>query len=412
MTETPSEKTYDLVIVGAGPAGAICAFQLKNSGLKIAVIDKEVFPRDKICGDALSADVMNQLVLIDPKIADQFERIEKKQPSQGIRFVAPSYQHLDIPFSPSKSGGAPGYISKRIDFDNYLFNLITDQRNIDIYQGVKISEILAAEDQVTIKTDSKTFHTKMIIGSDGANSIVSRKLAPAKIDRKHHCAGLRRYYKNVNGMHQDNHIELHFYKEALPGYFWIFPLPNGEANVGIGMRSDVVSTQKINLKELMNDLVINHPNLKDRFIDAVPLETQKGFGLPTGSKKRAISGDRFLLLGDAASLIDPFTGEGIGNAIRSGRVAADHIQEAFDRNRFDAGFNKAYDKEIYRRMWNELRISRFLQRLLRFPKLFTYIIRRANNNTSIRQLMTSMLDNIDIRKELTKPSFYWKLLFS
>ena len=407
-----SPKSYDLVIVGAGPSGTTCAYQLKDSGLKIAIIDKEVFPRDKICGDVLSADVMNQLIMIDSSVADGFDQMTAKQPSRGIRFVAPSFELLDIPFTLPKNGGSPSFIAKRFDFDNYLFNQIKDQPNIDIYQGVKIDDIINSNGRVIIKSKDQVFHAKMIAGSDGANSVVSRKLANSKIERKHHMAGLRRYYKNVSGMHVDSHIELHFYEETLPGYLWIFALPNGEANVGLGIRSDVVSKKKINLKELLDDMIANHPNLKDRFVNAEPLETTKGFGLPSGSKKRVISGDKFLLLGDAASLIDPFTGEGIGNAIRSGRVAADHVLDAFKQNRFDAQFNKAYDKEIYRRMWNELRISRFLQKLERFPKLFSYIIRRANSNASLRQLMTSMLDNIDIRNELTKPSFYWKLLFS
>jgi flavin-dependent dehydrogenase len=125
-----------------------------------------------------------------------------------------------------------------------------------------------------------------------------------------------------------------------------------------------------------------------------------------------LSGDRFLLLGDAANLIDPFTGEGIGNAIRSGRVAAEHLLKAFERNRFDAEFNKTYDREIYRKMWKELRISRSMQLLLYYPRIFNFVIKKASKNESIRTLLTSMLDNIDLKKELLKPTFYIKLIFN
>jgi menaquinone-9 beta-reductase len=138
----------------------------------------------------------------------------------------------------------------------------------------------------------------------------------------------------------------------------------------------------------------------------------KGYGLPLGSKKRTCSGDRFLLLGDAAGLIDPFTGEGIGNAIRSGRIAAAHLIKAFEQNRFDARFNTLYDEEIYSKMWKELKISRSMQHLLHYPKLVNFVFHKALKNQSVRSLLTSMLSDVDIKKELVKPSFYIKLIFS
>jgi flavin-dependent dehydrogenase len=108
--------------------------------------------------------------------------------------------------------------------------------------------------------------------------------------------------------------------------------------------------KRINLKKILKALIENNPHLSNRFKNAKPLEVAKGYGLPLGSRKRRISGHRYLLLGDAASLIDPFTGEGIGNAIRSGRVAADHIIQAFKVNDFSRSFNTAYDNEIYRKI--------------------------------------------------------------
>ena len=165
----------------------------------------------------------------------------------------------------------------------------------------------------------------MIIGADGAHSVVAKYLGTTTIERKHHSAGLRVYYENITSFHPDRYIELYFFNEILPGYLWIFPLPDNKANVGIGMLSDTITKKKINLRETLEKLMRTHPALKERFQYARPLETVKGFGLPLGSKQRKISGDRILLAGDAASLIDPFSGEGIGNAIRSGRVAAEHV---------------------------------------------------------------------------------------
>ncbi|SMG13053.1 geranylgeranyl reductase family [Marivirga sericea] len=408
---TDSSYVFDLLIVGAGPAGFACAYQLRNQDLKIAIIDQATFPRDKICGDALSADVVNQLYRMEESLGEKFEKFAEKIDSHGVRFVAPNHTSLAINYQNPNQGNAAGYISKRLDFDHFLFQEIENQSNVEIFQGEKVLDILSSSDGIELNTATAKFSGSIIVGADGAHSIVNRKLGNIKVEKDHYCAGIRQYYEGVSGFHEDQHIELHFYKELLPGYFWIFPLPNGQANVGLGMLSSEVSKRKIDLKKALTDLIQSKPHLRNRFKNSIPLEKPQGFGLPIGSKKRPISGDRFLLLGDAASLIDPFTGEGIGNALRSGRIAAEYIIKAFENQNFTSDALKQYDKMIYHKMWNELRVSRQLQKLLKYPRLFNFVVKQANNNSSVRTLLTSMLDNVDLKKELVKLGFYLKLLF-
>ena len=408
----PETKIYDVLIIGAGPAGCACAYQLANSGLKIAIVEQASFPRDKICGDALSADVINQFYRMNDALASSFLKLRPKYASNGIRFYAPNNTKLDIPFKKTSQKQAAGYVMKRLDFDSFFASEIKKLPNIDLFENKKVINIIPHKNYVEVLSNNARFKTQIIIGADGANSIVNRKLSNNTINKKHHSAGLRQYYENVAEVSSNNLIELHFYKEILPGYFWIFPLPNNAANVGIGMLSSEISKQNINLKEKFTELITSHPNLKDRFKNAVAKEGIKGFGLPLGSRKKQLSGDRFLLLGDAANLIDPFTGEGIGNAIRSGRIAAEHIKNVFKTNKFDAQFNAHYDKKIYQAMWKELSVSKSLQNLLKYPWLFNFIVKKANKNKSIQLLLTSMLDDVDLKKELTKPSFYVRLLFN
>lgn len=402
---------YNVVIVGAGPAGVICAIELAGKGLSVAIIDKSSFPRDKICGDALSADVISQFYRLPKHIKEEFNLQSEKMDSHGVVFVAPNYDRITIPFKQKRSSDAPGYIMKRWDFDNFLMEELKRYPEIDIYQSTKVTNVSRAE-TVIIKTDQDDFEADFIIGADGANSVVSRQLQSFKINKKHQCAGLRMYFSNVKGFEEGNPIELHFNKKCLPGYFWIFPLPNNQANVGLGIRTDRVSKEKLDVKEVFKDLLENDPVLKERFADAKPLETVKGFGLPMGSSKKPMSGDRFLLIGDAASLIDPFTGEGIGNALRSGRFAAEHIVKAFEINNFSAKYNKRFDKLMQKKMGQEFRVSYTLQRLLHYPWLFNFVVGKARKNESLKKVIMSMLDDIDMKKELTKPSFYFKLLFS
>ena len=398
---------YDIIIVGAGPGGCSCAYNLSGKGLRIAIIDKAVFPREKICGGALSPDVINQLNWIDPQLALRFHRSVPKKKINSLRIFAPDYNYLDI-YIPDYQK-SPLYTIKRIDFDKFYFDQIKNLPDVHIFQDHKVEEVKNLENEVILNTNKKSFKAKIVVGADGANSIVKRKLSGNKINKKHFSASVRQYFEGVENLNENEYIELHFYKEILPCYFWIFPLPNNQANVGLGMLSSDISKKKINLKEKLTDIIQNHPNIKSRFGNATPLSSIQGFGLPLGSGKVSVSGHRYLLIGDAASIIDPLTGEGIGNAIRSGRFAADHLIKAFEQNRFDTDFNKLYDQKLYNNIWNELRISNYMQKMLRYPKIINFIIKKANKNKSIRNLLTS--GNKDLHKIITKPSFYLKLIF-
>jgi len=406
-----ADKIFDVIIVGAGPAGSACAIELAKSGLHIALLDKATFPRDKTCGDALSVDVINQLRKLSDTLTEQFDTLENKIPSYGVKIFSPDHNHIDIPFI-YKNVKSCGYISPRIHFDNLLFQHAKQYSNITIYENCVVTNVTISNNEAVLQTSQGIFSAKMIVGADGAHSVISKSLGDIKVEKEHYSAGLRVYYENVSGFHNEGYIELHFFKDILPGYLWIFPLAGNKANVGIGMLSSEVSKKKINLKEILQNLLKTHSHLKERFKDAKPLETIKGYGLPLGSKKRDLSGERFLFAGDAAALIDPFSGEGIANAIRSGRVAGEHIINCFENNNFSGTFNKAYDREIYRRMWKEFKISRTLQQLVRYPVLFNFVIKKAGQSKYLQNFLIEALANVEKKKKiLFKPAFYFRMFF-
>ncbi|MBO9635181.1 MAG: NAD(P)/FAD-dependent oxidoreductase, partial [Chitinophagaceae bacterium] len=225
-------------------------------------------------------------------------------------------------------------------------------------------------------------------------------------------AGVRAYYKNVTGMHKDNFIELHFLKSLVPGYLWIFPLPNGEANVGLDMISSAVKKRKVNLKQLLLTAIKEDPALKERFRDAIPVSPIEGYGLPLGSKRRALSGNRYMLTGDAGYLIDPFTGEGIGNALYTGRIAAEHAVAAIKANDFSAAALAGYTDHVYRVLGAELSLSYKLQKMVRYKWLFNFLMKIGTRNKQLRELISCMFYEVDVRKKLTSPVFYLKVLFN
>lgn len=391
QTDAP-QTMYDVAIVGAGPGGCSCAYMLHGQGLKVALIEKGTFPRDKTCGDALSFDVINQLGWMNPELAERFKQVAEKLPSSGLLVVSPGGVEVTLRF-----GGNDvrvGYICRREVFDNFMYEAVRDQGDFEIIQSCNVSDVNVTTDGVTLATSQGPIRARVVVGADGAHSIVNKKTLQIPVERDHHSAGLRQYWENVKGFDQYNSIELIFLKEILPGYLWIFPMANGRANVGIGMLSSEVSARKVNLREVMDRMIKEHPMLRDRFADARPLETVKGHGLPLGSKKRRLSTDRVILIGDAASMIDPMSGEGVGNAMRCGRVAASTLIKALKENDLSAASLASYDTEIYRRTWKELRVSHTLQKLINYPRFFDFCLKRIKQSQGLQAYISSELVKI------------------
>ena len=405
-----------ICIVGAGPGGCAAAMELAKLGIKCLLVDKAIFPRDKICGDALSGKVMNIFNKIDPIIVENFSKQDTQIGSWGVKFVAPNGEALRVPFRLNfdKNKLSPGFICKRLDFDNFLIEQLKRYPQIQLLQDTDICEYIKTETGWILKdkNSSVTIHTQLLIASNGAYSQFAKQFGGIQMEPNHYCAGIRGYYKGVNNLDADNFIELHFIKDFLPGYFWIFPLANGLANVGVGIASNTISKKRINLKKRMLEIILTHPEFKERFKDAQLVGSIKGYGLPLGSKKRSISGNHFMLVGDAASLIDPFTGEGIGNAVISGMHAAKHASNCLSKQQFDAEFMQQYDEMVYKRLWNELNLSRRMQQLVNYPVLFNMVINKARRSKLLRETISGMFENIDLRSRLKSPSFYFKLLFT
>ena len=409
-----------IAIIGCGPAGAITSIFLSKKNIPHIIFEKEAFPRDKICGDACSGKTSFVLRKADPHfLTELFSDDNNSLPSHGIAFSAPNGKLIDVPFPKSHliDSQPIGFVSKRLVFDNFLFEK-AHSPFATILQQVTITEIDKTTNgySITYKNkdgELKIYTCSLIIGADGDKGITRKKLSNDNEVSKSSSIGLRAYYKGVTGMHAENFLELHFLKEVLPGYLWIFPLPNGDANIGIGMNAGIARKKKINLRKVMLHALSSNPTIRDRFKDAVLADKIYGWGLPTGATKIKVSGDNFLLIGDAASLVDPFTGEGIGNALYSGMLAAEVASEAIEQNDFSSDFfNKKYDTVLYRRIGDELQLSRTMQKLASYPWLMNLVINKANKSVSLQKTISSMFTDMDVRALLKKPSFYFNILFN
>jgi geranylgeranyl reductase family protein len=403
---------FDLIIVGSGPSGSAAAMYAQRYGLKILLLDKATFPRDKICGDALSGKsvaILRELQLLN-KV--------RELPGASIHriiFSSPEHTKLEIDLRQSNLGQIPeGFVIRRQHFDGFMFEE-AKQRADRCIEGITVTDLIWENGFVsgvqgrTKDEEGIEFRSRLVLGADGYNSLVARKTGLYRHDPRHWVVALRQYFRNVGGL--TDQIELHYVDEVIPGYFWIFPLEEGYANVGIGMLHEYIKRQNIDLKQALKT-VIDSPTFRGRFINAKPVEEPVGWNLPVGSKHRQMVGNGFMLMGDAAGLIDPFTGEGIGNALYSAKYAVEVAREAIAAEDVSAEFLNRYDERLWASIGGELKVSTQLQKIGRYRRLLNFVISKAARNKATGDLIAGMITNEIPKKKLANPLFYLKLLFA
>ena len=402
---------YDVIVVGGGPGGSTAATMLGRQGRKVLLIDKARFPREKVCGDAISGkgvEILAKLGLLET--LQQAESLG----SWGILFSGPYGDEVEIPFTAMLDDPqAPGFICQREVFDHILFSEAASSGAV-CWEETTVEDLVWEDKQVVgilAKREGRPVEARapLVIGADGAYSMVARKLGMKQLDERHYVAAVRAYYEGITDFRHHNLVELHFLEEANPGYLWIFPMAGGKANVGTGNLSANIKRNGVKLKPLLDDLV-KHPRFEDRFAGARRIGPVRGWGLPLGSKPRKMAGNGWLLVGDAASLIDPFTGEGIGNAMVSGDLAAQTAIEATDIQDFSAAFLRRYERRVLRALKTELRLSHMMQRLANCKWLLNFVIAKAARSPQIVGAISQMFDDIEKRKKLVSPSFFLRVL--
>ena len=406
--------TYELVIVGGGPAGASCALYAQRLGLEVLLVDQRRFPRDKICGDLIPRK--GTICLEELGLLAALEQLPHCRPA-AVVFSSPKSRSAAIPFTPSTPEWQDDryvcYVCRRALFDNLLFQ--EAKRRVETWEEFQVQDVPFDHGQVcgVIGKDARgktvEVSARVVVGADGYRSRVGRRVRPERRDPAHWAVATRAYYRDVKGVEEA--IEIHFVEAILPGYFWIFPVGDGLVNVGIGMLHQELKKRRLNLRQA-HLAAIQAGSFRERFREAEMLGEIVGWHLPLGSRRRQVHGNGFMLAGDAAGLVNPFSGEGIGNAMWSGRLAAQVMAEATRASDYSAAALQPYASRLWAELGPELVLSRSLQRLGRYRPLLELVIGRAAESAQVRDWIALMLAGRISKKVLKSPLTYLRLLFS
>ncbi len=326
---------YDVIIVGAGPAGGMCTYELSKRGLNVLIIEKEKLPRYKVCAGGLTKKAVDIL----PK---------------DLHTLAEDYTyniHLTLNHSRGFSKGVSFPIITMVMRDRFDYFLI--QKSIDngacLLDRTKVISIEESSDHVLIKTDKGDFRSKIVVGADGVRSFVACSLGLRKKPRlgvaiegevfpnSGRDADLSKYHGSI-------HIDFNIIPK---GYGWIFPKKD---HLSVG-----VFTTLPKIKEIKRyfSTYMEKKGLYRNFICCSLL----GYQIPIGGMSEPLNTKRGLIIGDAAGLADPITGEGIYFGLRSGQIAAWVIAESLKWNH--SGLDR-YTKLINNEIIKDLKYAKYI----------------------------------------------------
>jgi geranylgeranyl reductase family protein len=375
---------YDVAIIGAGPAGTTCALALRDADLDVLLIDKDRFPRDKICGDAIPGPAFRVLDELDHELGQRMYAFGDRTRVATSRAVGPSGHSITMDWKTFS------YNSKRLDFDDFLLGLVRERTRTHIEEGAQLRGLDYSPEGITGRLrDGRSFTTRLVIGCDGANSTVARQLAGDDLKGNDRGVAVRAYYRGVAGT-EPGVNEFYFLRDMPFGYFWLFPLDDGWVNVGLGALEEVTGAdgKPVNLRERLDDLLQHHPQLAPRFRAAEAMDKTRGFVLPFCHHPRPLVGERYLLCGDAAYLVSPLWGHGIDTAMRSGLEAGRQAIRSLATNKLGARDLHPYREVIEKRIARPFRQSHYWLRAgQRFPFLVGLLWRSLRYEGAIKWLV-------------------------
>jgi geranylgeranyl reductase family protein len=329
----PTDRTADVLVVGAGPAGSSAAYWLASAGLDVVVLEKASFPREKVCGDGLTPRAVASLdaMGVDTSPAAGWVR------HRGLR-VYGGGQVIEVDWPQLSRWPDHGLIRTRREFDQLLARH-AGTAGARVHEGVTVTDpllddagrVVGVHATVGEERSPQTWRARLVVSAEGLSGRLAKSLGLLRREDRPLGVAVRRYVRSPRG--EDDYLDISFdlsengpTRESMPGYGWVFGMGDGTVNVGFG------------LLDTRSAGDVDHRAVLRRWLASLPPEWEldeehavsplRGAGLPMGFHRQPAYTRGLLLAGDSAGAVNPFNGEGISYAMETGRMAAETAIEA------------------------------------------------------------------------------------
>jgi len=400
-------ETADVIVVGAGPAGSSVALRLAQAGLDVLVLEKARFPREKVCGDGLTPRAVKALtgMGIPMAPADGWRR------TKGLRMVADG-SRLEVSWPELSSYPGYGMVRGRPASDEILARH-AQKAGAELREGMTVTGPLLDErtgriagvtarpadrDPGNGDDQARRFRARLVVAADGNSSRLSVSMGLRRREDRPLAVAVRTYYTSPR--HADDYLEvwldLRDGRRLLPGYGWIFPMGDGTSNVGLGLLNTSAGRRNIDCRALLRRWLAAMP-AEFRLPEESRTQPVRGAALPMGFNRTPPYINGLLLTGDAAGMVNPFTGEGIAYALESGEIAAQVITQALARPHAAAAENvlQTYPAALKDAYGGYYALGRaFLHLIGNSPALMQFAIRHGLKRRARMRFAMKLLGNL------------------
>lgn len=338
-----------MIVVGGGPAGSVMAWALAREGIKVLLLDRAHFPREKVCGDFVEPRglrILDQMGCLRP-----LERGAPLAISSVTMFVRSKCAYRgSIPFYGSRRDLPPhGYIIPRDILDHHMLHSAIEAgvsvREESVVRSVALSPT-GVEVEVQHNGRRSTCRADLVVGADGVHSIVARTAGLLENDPRYTAVSQRAYAEGLP--EEEGEAAFFFDRDLFPGYGWIFPMAGGRANIGVGILSETRDRYGISVPQLFSDFVAkarrSHTRWAGLRVSSRPIGgIVKTYG---GAGRNFFDGG--ILIGDAGCFVDPMTGEGITPAMESALIGSSIVMASLEQGKHDAQFLSSYERAFRR----------------------------------------------------------------
>ena len=400
---TAVENDADVIVVGAGPGGSATAYHLARHGVRVLLLEKTEFPREKVCGDGLTPRAVRQLIRMGVDTSPEAGWLHNK----GLRVIGGGIR-LELDWPDLASFPNYGLVRTRLDFDDLLAQRAVAagaklQTSVNVLGPVLGADdrVIGVQAEVGPDKEPATFHAPLVVAADGVSGRFPLALGLAKREDRPIGVAVRRYYRSP-AKHDDDYLESWLELRAkgsdalLPGYGWIFGLGDGRVNVGLGVLNSSSAFGKTNYRKLLTDWLANTPGdwgMTDESNAEGPI---LGAALPMGFNRVPHYTRGVLLVGDSGGMVNPFNGEGIAYAMESGEMAAEVVVQALAR---PAGAEReralmAYPQELKARFGGYYRLGGVFVKLIGRPEIMRMATKHGMPHPMLMRFVLKLLANL------------------